>query len=74
MEMTDTQRNGCPQVHLQKPQEAMMVEAFTSLVRKVQDGGAPDQHWPTIAVMTQKVICAVQLSAENDCQSVQLSL
>lgn len=62
------------QVHLKLPQEAMMVKAFCDLVRKVQAGEAPDQHWPTIAVMTQKIVCAIQLSAENDCQSVQLSL
>ncbi len=62
------------QVHLKKPQEAMMMEAFASLVRRIQKGDSPDEHWPTIAVMTQKIICAVQLSAENDCQSVQISL
>ena len=62
------------QVHLKLPQEALMVRAFSELVRKVQGGEAPEQHWANIAVMTQKLVCAIQLSAENDCQNVQLSL
>ncbi|KAK9843185.1 hypothetical protein WJX74_008326 [Apatococcus lobatus] len=69
-----SQQTESHEVHLKLPQEAMMFKAFTELVRKVQAGEAPEQHWANISVMTQKIVCAIQLSAENDCQNVQLNL
>jgi hypothetical protein len=60
------------QVHLDRPQETLMWEAFAQCVRSVKAGGSPEEHWPKITEVTQRVMLAVEESARNDCKPVTL--
>lgn len=60
------------QVELPRPQETLMWEQFARDVRKVQAGGAPNEHWPQIAYATQRVVQAVYESAKGDNKTVRL--
>lgn len=58
------------QVTLEQPQEVHMWEYFAELVK----GHKLDEHWPTISVMTNKILLAVRESAENGCRVIDLKL
>lgn len=62
------------QVHLDRPQETLMWENFARCIRNIKGGGGPDEFWPKIAALTQKVVLAIEESARNDCRRVSLSL
>jgi len=60
------------QVHLDRPQETLMWEAFGRCVRSIRAGGMPDEHWPKIAELTQRVVLAVEESARKGGLKVEL--
>lgn len=64
----------CLKVHFPKPQEVSMLETFADCVQAIKDGGKADSLWPSVAVLTQKVLCAVLESAQQGCKEVTLSL
>lgn len=57
---------------MEVPQETCMWETFVDCIRNVQQGGKPMSHWPDLAVLTQKVVCAVEQSAADGCKTVLL--
>ena len=60
------------QVNLDVPQEVRMWEDFVDCSRRVIQGGPPDKHWPNIAQLTQKVICAIEQSALDGCKTQKI--
>ena len=52
-------------VRLQRPQEVEMWAAFGACVRATRGGAPPDERWPRLAELTQKVCCAVEQSASQ---------
>lgn len=60
------------QVHLDRPQETLMWEAYGRCIRSIQAGGSPEEHWPKIAALTQRVVLAVEQSARNGGSRVDL--
>ena len=60
------------QVNLDVCQEARMWETFADCARSIQQGGKAAQHWPNIAQMTQKVLCAIEQSALDGCSTKKL--
>lgn len=62
----------CLQVNLEVPQETRMWEDFIDCSREVLQGGSPNAHWSNIAMLTQKVICAVEQSAVNGCKTQKI--
>ena len=69
---TVTQECCFSQVNLEVPQEVRMWEDFTDCSRVVSQGGSLNAHWPNIAMLTQKVICAVEQSALNGCRTQKI--
>lgn len=61
----ESNRVSAGQVHLDRPQETLMWEAFGRCVRSIRAGGMPDEHWPKIAELTQRVVLAVEESARK---------
>ncbi|KAL3139098.1 hypothetical protein ABBQ32_005892 [Trebouxia sp. C0010 RCD-2024] len=59
-------------VNLDVPQEVRMWEDFTDCSRHVLQGEHPNAHWPNIALLTQKVVCAVEQSALDGCKTVKI--
>ena len=51
-----------------------MWEDFAECIYGIQDGKPPDEYWPKISAMTNKVVVAIQESAENDCKVIELHL
>ena len=49
-----------------------MWEQFARDVREVQSGGAPNEHWPHILEVTQRVVLAVMESATHGNKLVRL--
>ena len=62
----------CLQVSLDVPQEVRMWEDFADCSKAIKDGGKPEKHWPTIAMLTQKVVCAVEQSASDGCKTKKM--
>ncbi len=62
----------CLQVSLDVPQEVRMWEDFADCSKAINDGGKPEKHWPTIAMLTQKVVCAVEQSASDGCKTKKI--
>ena len=62
----------CLQVSLDVPQEVHMWEDFADCSKAIQDGGKPEKHWPEIAMLTQKVVCAVEQSASDGCKTKKI--
>ena len=54
------------------PQEVRMWEDFADCSKAVMKGGKPDKHWPEIAMLTQKVVCAVEQSASDGCKTKKI--
>ncbi|KAH6558804.1 hypothetical protein KP509_1Z044700 [Ceratopteris richardii] len=53
------------------PQENLMVQRFSSLVKGIRDGsGVIDTHWAVIARKTQQLLDAVKLSIEHGCSTM----
>jgi predicted dehydrogenase len=67
--LTETEEHIC---NMEVPQETCMWETFADCVRSVQQGGKPVQYWSDIAVITQKVVCAIEQSAADGCKTVVL--
>ena len=61
------------QVYLDRPQETLMWEAFGKCVRAISAGNSPEEFWPKIAAITNRVVLAVEESARNGCKPVQLA-
>ncbi|KAM6595573.1 hypothetical protein CsatA_006097 [Cannabis sativa] len=60
-------------VDCELPQEALMVEEFSRLVRGVvYDGVQPNCKWPEISRKTQLVLDGVKRSIDSGCKLVQL--
>ncbi|CAL8470334.1 g9876 [Coccomyxa elongata] len=59
-------------VHLDRPQETLMWEAFGRCIRSIRAGGSPEEHWPKIAALTQRVVLAIEQSARNGGSRVDL--
>ncbi|DBB02453.1 hypothetical protein WJX82_006460 [Trebouxia sp. C0006] len=59
-------------VSLDVPQEVRMWEDFADCSKAIKDGGKPEKHWPTIAMLTQKVVCAVEQSASDGCKTKKM--
>ncbi|PSS00020.1 Oxidoreductase, N-terminal protein [Actinidia chinensis var. chinensis] len=56
-----------------RPQEALMVGEFASLVLEIEvNGSKPEKKWPEISRKTQKVLDAVRASIEKGFQAVQI--
>lgn len=53
------------QINQRQSQEVRMWEAFARCVRQAQAGEPCDPFWPKVAVLTQKVCCAVLQSAQQ---------
>lgn len=60
-------------VRLPKPQESVMWDTFSGLVRRIQAGGEADAFWPRATELTQRVLFAVEQSAREGCREVALS-
>lgn len=55
------------------PQEAMMIQEFSGLVKGVKDFGyQPDAKWARTSRSTQLVLDAVNNSIDNDCEVVHM--
>ncbi|KAF3775598.1 putative oxidoreductase [Nymphaea thermarum] len=55
------------------PQEALLIEEFSTLVRAIRSSGSPpDPMWPNICLKNQLVLDAVKKSIEQGCKSVEL--
>ena len=61
------------QVYLDRPQETLMWEAFGKCIRAINAGGSPEEWWPKLAAITNKVVLAVEESVRNGCRPVQLA-
>ena len=61
------------QVYLDRPQETLMWEAFGKCIRAIDAGGTPEEWWPKLAAITNRVVLAVEESARNGCKPVQLA-
>ena len=61
------------QVYLDRPQETLMWEAFGKCIRAIDAGGTPEEWWPKLAAITNKVVLAVEESVRNGCRPVQLA-
>lgn len=58
---------------LKKPQEALMLEKFASIIQEIKKGtGKVDQHWIDAAKTTQLVVLAVAQSVEENGSRVSL--
>lgn len=61
------------QVVTQLPQEAMMIQEFSRLVRGIKDLGLqPDTKWAQTSRITQLVLDAVKNSIDSDYKAVQM--
>ena len=60
------------QVPLDRPQETFMWEDFAECVYDIRAGKPPDESWARISILTNKVVVAVQESADNGCRPIQL--
>ena len=59
------------QVYTERPQETYMWENFAQCIYDIQAGKPPNTHWSKVSSMTNKVVVALQESAENDCKPIQ---
>ena len=59
------------QVYTDRPQETYMFETFAQCIYDIQAGKAPNTHWAKVSAMTNKVVIALQESADNDCKPVR---
>ena len=55
------------------PSAALPPQTFAKCVAAIRGGGRPDEHWPRIAGLTQKVVCAVLESAKQGGKEVAFS-
>ena len=62
------------QVYLDRPQETLMWEDFAECIYNIQAGKPPDEYWPRISALTNKVVVAVQESADNDCKLINFKV
>ncbi|KAI5065184.1 hypothetical protein GOP47_0020358 [Adiantum capillus-veneris] len=61
------------EVNTDRFQESLMVERFLSLVKGIENGSTGvDPLWSTIAMKTQQLIDAVNLSIAQDCTTIAL--
>lgn len=60
------------QVLLDRPQETFMWEHFAEYIYCIRDGARPNKHWPAKAALTNKVVVAVERSAQNGCELINL--
>ncbi|EHA8588666.1 putative oxidoreductase [Cocos nucifera] len=61
-------------VSTELPQEALMIQEFSSLAGSIRDSSCkPDQKWPTIARKTQLVLDAVKASIEKGFEPVSIA-
>ncbi|KAL6641188.1 hypothetical protein ACP70R_019369 [Stipagrostis hirtigluma subsp. patula] len=57
------------------PQEALMVQEFSRLVRNIRDaGGKPEGRWPAITRKTQVVLDAVKASIDKGSEPVEVGI
>ena len=49
-----------------------MWEQFARDVQTIKSGGAPNEHWPRILEVTQRVVLAVMESAAHGNKTVKL--
>ena len=47
-----------------------MWENFAQCIYDIQAGKPPNMHWAKVSSLTNKVVLALQESAENDCKPV----
>lgn len=60
-------------VKTELPQEAIMVTEFSTLVKRIMEGGLEaEKKWATISRKTQVVVDAVKASIEKGCQPVDV--
>eukprot|EP01018_Ginkgo_biloba_P013465 Gb_08291 [translate_table: standard] len=60
-------------VTVEKPQEVVMIEEISTIVKNVRDGvGKADPHWPTIARKTQVLVNAVMESIHSNFSTIQI--
>ncbi len=50
-----------------------MWEAFGKCIRAISAGGSPEEWWPKLAAITNRVVLAVEESVRNGCKPVQLT-
>ena len=50
-----------------------MWEAFGKCIRAINAGGSPEEWWPKLAAITNRVVLAVEESVRNGCKPVQLA-
>lgn len=62
-----------PQVVLDRPQETFMWEHFAECVYGIQSGAPPDRSWPQQSAMCNKLCVAIEQSAQNGCQPIDVS-
>lgn len=60
------------QVYLDRPQETLMWEAFGKCIRAINAGASPEEWWPKLAAITNRVVLAVEESVRHGCKPVQL--
>uniref|UniRef100_A0A0C9RZ72 TSA: Wollemia nobilis Ref_Wollemi_Transcript_1150_1464 transcribed RNA sequence n=1 Tax=Wollemia nobilis TaxID=56998 RepID=A0A0C9RZ72_9CONI len=60
-------------VKAELPQDALMVQEFSRLVKSIRDsGGKPDPYWPSVSRKTQMVLNAMKTSIQEGLISVTL--
>lgn len=61
------------QFTLDRPQETHMWERFADCIDEIRAGGKPDSSWPEQSALCNKLCIAVERSAQNKCQPIDVT-